>query len=621
MARKRNLSSLTLDFSNIDPEDIKSAGFDVRLNVESAKKSLDGYHDYRVEKVRVNFDEMEWVFKDSFLRTKITFNYTEISSLIRFSNTADKEKLLIAIKCWMAKELNENSITVTQNKFLNLYSAVLSTKCLSSTGDLEKMVQESNLIRKYDTSIYKNIPVSSNVMQKFITDLVDFLEFYNREEYVEFINVLNEQKNKLKFKKTYRKLPSFKDILTIKGYLDHWFEEATKNESEELLKYYPLLLWWNLTSIIPMRIVEFLHISRNCFSFKEGRYFISFPRMKYHRIGVNRTEIKYDTLPIPIDLYNLFQNYIELSEKYGQSEYLISHKVYKHFFFHYETKTTNENSMFNYSDLHYTLASFFKKVLHERYKINIISVNKSYRAIYNIHSEEEAKLISNLPNGSIDTMINPGDLRHLAIINMMMQGYDKVEIQRLAGHFTEDTQYSYFNHMENWMDIEIQKMEKEFSQYRPTSSTFNENETLLLHPNVQDFFENQSKKNYINNNSHEKEQEDYLKLDLGSCMDKTMPCPSFNWKHRGCYFCKHWSITNQELEEKRNHIAFDLNLFYEETRGKIKFIQSLFMLQLDSPENVNNSTKQDLSSTSKEIQLDIKRIAKLKSMLGVLDNE
>lgn len=493
MDQKRNFSSLTLDFSNIDPEDIESTGFDIRLNVEGAKKFLDGYHDYRVEKVRVNFDEMEWVFKDTFLRTKITFNYTEIFSLIRFNNNTDKEKLLIAIKCWIAKELNENSITVTQNKLLNLYSAVLSTKCLSSTSDLERMVQESNLIRKDAISIYKNIPASSNMMRKFIKDFVDFLEFYNREEYVDFINVLNEQKNKLKLKRTYRTLPSFKDVLTIKGYLDHWFEEATKSESEELLKYYPLLLWWNLTSIIPMRIVEFLHINRNCFSFKENRYFITFPRMKYHRIGEHRSEIKYDTLPIPIDLYNIFQDYIELSEKYGKSEYLISYKVYKHFFRH-ETKTTNENSMFNYSDLHYTLASFFKKVLHERYKINVASVNKSYRAIYNIQSEEEAKLTLDVPNGNIDTMINPGDLRHLAIINMMMQGYDKVEIQRLAGHFTEDTQYSYFNHMENWMDVEIQKMEKEFSQYRPTNSTFTENEILLLHPNVQNFFENQSKK-------------------------------------------------------------------------------------------------------------------------------
>ncbi len=75
------------------------------------------------------------------------------------------------------------------------------------------------------------------------------------------------------------------------------------------------------------------------------------------------------------------------------------------------------------------------------------------------------------------------------------------------------------------------------------------------------------------------------------------------------------------MEEKRNLIASDLNLFYEETRGKVKFIQSLFKLKLDNFENVRNHTKQDLSSASKEIQLDIKRIAKLKSMLGVLDDE
>ncbi|PGA97153.1 hypothetical protein [Bacillus toyonensis] len=275
--------------------------------------------------------------------------------------------------------------------------------------------------------------------------------------------------------------------------------------------------------------------------------------------------------------------------------------------------------MFNYNDFNNTIASFFKEIIHEKYNINIVSINKHYRTNYSTRSKEA--FISDSAIGSIDTMINLGDLRHIAIINMMMQGYDKVEIQRLAGHITEDIQYSYFNHMENWMDIEIQKMEKEFNHYKPTNTTFNENEISFLHPNAQAFFENQSKKNYINKNISEKEQEGYLKLDLGSCMDKAMPCPSFNWKHRGCYFCENWSISNQEIEEKRNLIASDLNLLYEETRGKIQFIQSLFKLKLDNSENISNNTKQDLSSASKEIQLDIKRIAKLKSMLGVLDDE
>ena len=275
--------------------------------------------------------------------------------------------------------------------------------------------------------------------------------------------------------------------------------------------------------------------------------------------------------------------------------------------------------MFNYHNFNTTIASFFKEIIHEKYNINIVSINKHYRSSY--FRRSKGAFISDSATGSIDTMINLGDLRHIAIINMMMQGYDKVEIQRLAGHITEDIQYSYFNHMENWMDIEIQKMEKEFNHYKPINQKFNDNEISLLHPNAQDFFENQSKKNYINKNADEQKQEKYLKLDLGSCMDETMPCPSFNWKHRGCYFCKHWSISNQEIEEKRNHIASDLNLLYEETKGKIKFIQSLFQLQFENSQNVNNHTKQDLSSTSKEIQLDIKRIAKLKSMLGVLDDE
>ncbi|WP_411738488.1 hypothetical protein [Peribacillus sp. S4] len=618
MARKRNVGSLTLDFISINPEDIKGAGFDISKNVEEAKKLLEAYDDNRVKKIRVKFEDNKWIFNEEFTRSDVVFDYTIISDSLRFSKTENKEELLIAMKCWIAKKLNENSITVTKAKLLNLVSAFLSTKNLRNYSELLEMIQESNLIRRCSKNQYKTHKVSNNVIYKFIMDLVDFLEFYNRDEFVGFITDLSELKTKIKLKKTYRKLPSFKDILTIKQCLDSWHEEAMNNESEELLKYFPLVLWWNLTSIIPMRIIEFCHIKRNCFSLKDGNHSITFPRMKYDRIGTHRTNIEYDTLPIPKELYDLFQNYLILSEQYGLSNYLISHKVYRHYF-SYDKKTYNEDSLFNYHNFNSTLASFFKEIIHEKYKINIISINKHYRTNYSTRLKEA--FISDSAIGSIDTMINLGDLRHIAIINMMMQGYDKVEIQRLAGHITEDIQYSYFNHMENWMDIEIQKMEKEFSKYKPTNSTFYENELSFSHPNVQAFFENQSKKNYINNNTHENEQKNYLKLDLGSCMDETMPCPSFNWKHRGCYFCKHWSISNQELEEKRNHIASDLNLLYEETRGKIQFIQSLFKLQFDSSENVNNNTKQDLSSTSKEIQLEIKRIAKLKSMLGVLDYE
>src|SRR5699024_7290628 len=115
---------------------------------------------------------------------------------------------------------------------------------------------------------YKVHKVSNSVMYRFITDLVDFLEFYNRDEFVYFKNDLSEHKAKIKLEKSYRELPSFKDILTIKQCLDSWYEEAVGNNSDELLKYFPLVLWWNLTTIIPMRVIEFCHIKRNCYSLK-----------------------------------------------------------------------------------------------------------------------------------------------------------------------------------------------------------------------------------------------------------------------------------------------------------------------------------------------------------------
>lgn len=618
VSRKRNVNSLAIDFSSINPEDIRGARFDVSKNVEEAKRLLKAYDDNRVKKIHVNFKDNKWIFKEVFTRSEAIFSYKRIEDSLRFNRSENKEELLIATKCWIAKRLNENSIFVTQAKLSSLVTAFLSTKGLKDTNELLKMIQESNLIRRSSNNQYKIRKVSNNVMYKFITDLVDFLEFYNRDEFVYFINYLSEYKAKIRLKKNYKELPSFKDIITIKQCLDTWYKEAEQNKSEKLLKYFPLVLWWDLTSIIPMRVIEFCHIKRDCFSSKDGNYSITFPRMKYDRIGIHRTEIEYDTLPIPKKLYDLFQKYLLLSERHGLSSYLISLATYRHYF-SYDKESYDEDSLFNYHNFNTTIASFFKEIIHEKYKINITSINKHYQSNYFRRSKEG--LISDLAIGSIDTMINLGDFRHIAIINMMMQGYDKVEIQRLAGHITEDIQYSYFNHMENWMDIEIQKMEKEFSQYKQKNSTFNGKETSFLHPNTQEYFENQGKKNYINKNTEEQKQDGFLKLDLGSCMDKTMPCPSFNWKHRGCYFCKHWSISNQEINKKRNHIASDLNLLYEETRGKIKFIQSLFQLQFDNSQNVNNHTKQDLSSTSKEIQLDIKRIAKLRFMLGVLNDE
>src|SRR5699024_8316134 len=134
--------------------------------------------------------------------------------------------------------------------------------------------------------------------------------------------------------------------------------------------------------------------------------------IKNNRITTHRTDIEYETLPIHQELYGLFQNYLIRSEQYGLSNYLISHKVYRHYFSD-DKKTYDDNSLFNYHNFNNTIASFFKEIVQEKYKINIISINKHYRRNYSTRSKEA--FISDSAIGSIDTMINLGDLRHIAI--------------------------------------------------------------------------------------------------------------------------------------------------------------------------------------------------------------
>ncbi|BCD15390.1 hypothetical protein [Bacillus cereus] len=56
--------------------------------------------------------------------------------------------------------------------------------------------------------------------------------------------------------------------------------------------------------------------------------------------------------------------------------------------------------------------------------------------------------------------LRPNDTRHLAFMSLMMQGYSPVEIARLGGHKTIQTQVHYSSHKEYWVDSEVFKLMK-----------------------------------------------------------------------------------------------------------------------------------------------------------------
>lgn len=609
MSRKSYVNYEAFDLSSISIEDITNSKLDINEVVENAKRILLEYNDFLSEKVDAEFEKDTWIFRSLSTYEKLRFDFNVVKESLRFNYSEDKELFLNLTKSWVAIQLGSKSLGTSYQKSTDILSAIYVTNCFQVDfwDKLINVFREACYCKSINKKGYKIAEANEDyIILKQIRTIIDFLQFCNRDKYALLIESLQEIILKYKYENKYRRLPEFKDILKLKDYLDYWFESALKKgNKDELLKFYPLVMWWNLTSIIPMRPIEFCKIKRDCLSSKDGKFFITFPRFKFHRKGEHRDKITYDTLPISFDVYELFNTYIRFTECNDSIEYLIDGKTYKS---HTLTRHINDSKScnFNKANLAYMLIKFYVDILNKKCKINISTNNN-----YNKHLKNRVLINHPQPKDTINSTILIGDLRHIAIINMMMQGYDKVEIQRLSGHFIEDTQFNYFNHMENWMDVEILKAEREILKI-----SNDKNEQVNLHPKAYEFLHTKYKQLYINGKVSENSN-DYIQLNIGACKDKLMTCPTFNWKHSGCYFCEHWTISINKLEENREIILSDLNLIYEELKDKINFMRSLYKLQMNNLDKTNINTKQDLSSTAKEVQQGIRKIAKLKTMLGV----
>lgn len=107
----------------------------------------------------------------------------------------------------------------------------------------------------------------------------EFLVFYNlphSDVYIELCTRFNTKVFNV------RGLPNYHDILIFDSVLNELFK--TNSSSEKKMQYYPLLLWWRITRIIPMRPTEFYSLRRDCTMIdNEGRYWMVLPRKRIHR--------------------------------------------------------------------------------------------------------------------------------------------------------------------------------------------------------------------------------------------------------------------------------------------------------------------------------------------------
>lgn len=289
----------------------------------------------------------------------------------------------------------------------------------------------------------KRINVKDSAM-KFISFIRDRVG----QDYCDYLTSIGNKINRKA-----REIPDYASILKF----DYIINKYVNNSSEVVFfKYYPVFLWWKITSVIPMRPCEFLILKKKSFFELNGKYYIVVERVKPHGF-VERVlkKRKTQTFRINKEIYDLVQKVID--NKFHNSEKLLSKKLYASYYKKYEFEEESINSYsLEMHNLAKCLKDFYTDEISKNYKFKLVKKENMDEYI-NTKKEE-------LYNDCI-TCLNLGDSRHLAIINLVLQGTNSYVVKEMCGHRDINSHLHYVDHAKTYITskvlvlTEIRKME------------------------------------------------------------------------------------------------------------------------------------------------------------------
>ena len=356
----------------------------------------------------------------------------------------------------------------------------------------------------------------------------EFLEFSNLDHAGLYYDLV---KNIKKAENSYRELPDFQGVLIFDYIVNDYWEKI--KDSEDRYRLFPVILWWKLTTVIPIRPIEFYNLKRDCVYEKNGRYYFKIERLKaeYGRKRVI-SDIVTD-FELNTELYFFIYDYVEYCNGIDNCKYLISPPTCDMI---YRNKVLNTREKFTREKMNIYYKAFQKEIVEGQYDYKVVRS----------HDTKEGEL----------PYIYYGVTRQLGIMNMMLQGMNPIYIAQLAGHHTLDAQVGYYSHLETFTTAKSYIL-----------SQFMKGNNLLKRPSRDtNMGEKVVKKEILGT--------DYYALPKvakgqGRCSSRNIP---YECNHKSCLFCKNFFPEN---------VSEDLLSFYKEENDRNmafvkKSLQTLF---------------------------------------------
>ena len=257
-------------------------------------------------------------------------------------------------------------------------------------------------------------------------DFLSFITLKNAASYFKAINGIEPKVSKP------RKILGYESVILLDVIIRDYIDNC---DIEKRIKFYPIFIWWLISTIIPLRPTEVLMIKRNCVYKRKDRYYMHIDRIKNK---AKRSKYKTPIMKefeIPEEIYSFLSDYLDFINEVDEGTYLIPYKQY--------VKNVKEENKEKINEDHFRtlLNKFIKEVVEEQYHYEIVEIGCRTK------------------DNQIER-IKMGDTRHLAFINMMMQGFNPLYIQRIGGHYKLEEQLHYCSHLDTFATAKVYVLSK-----------------------------------------------------------------------------------------------------------------------------------------------------------------
>lgn len=389
-----NIDSLNENVVIERKQNVKYDTFDLNQYREMFAQLVEGHH------VEGSFDQVHW---------QLPCNISDHPIIISFDIEVPYHNFNLALKAYTVVRLLSGRAPISiYNEAILIKKSIIESNGYTSLNKLEAMLEhqgQANVYQGYQMSI----------------DIKRFLSFYKITNYEQIVAICSQQS----LKRTTRELPDFEDIMIFDDIVNDYFQS---HPTEETLEYFPIMLWWLLTNILPLRPTEFLMLEKDCLQFNENYaspYRITVPRIK-NKSNSPGFEHRFDSVEIDEKAYSIINNAIHLLNTIGsESKYLFPVEL---LWAYRKVKLPKKNKRINRRDFDLLKKHFYEKVV---------------EGIYGKYDLERIK---------------SGDTRHFAIINMALQGFNMLSIARMAGHDVIKSQFSYYSHAEHFAQSYVYRL-------------------------------------------------------------------------------------------------------------------------------------------------------------------